>query len=160
MYTILPLIKIDFTEKSIDDVYQRFMGSLRADQEPLLEEEKQGQHKVFYVVAAHFVMGAFLRMLWYFERLFLKSSSRRRRYNVLGAYSVKGTDLVTVTNVAYINSDTIVDLLIKIKQENTDIPLTLVMDNARYQRCDKVTSQAKALDILFLPPLLAQFDLD
>jgi transposase len=85
--------------------------------EPLLEEEKLGQRKVFFVDAAHFVMGAFLGMLWCFERLFLKSSSGRRRYNVLGAFSVKGTDLITVTNDAYINSDTIVDLLYKIKQE-------------------------------------------
>jgi transposase len=99
-------------------------------------------------------MGAFLGMLWCFERLFLKSSSGRRRYNVLGAFCVKGTDLVTVTNDAYINSHAIMDLLFKIKQEHTGIPLILVMDNARYQRCNKVTEQAIGLgiDILFLPP--------
>lgn len=122
--------------------------------EPLLEGKKQDKRKVFFVDAAHFVMGAFLGMLWCFERLFLKSSSGRKRYNVLGAFSVKGTDLVTITNDAYINSDTIVDLLIKLKQTYTDMPLTLVMDNARYQRCNKVTEQAEALgiDLLFLPP--------
>ena len=127
---------------------------LNDELEPLLEEERQGKRKVFFVDAAHFVMGAFLGMLWCFERLFLKSSSGRKRYNVLGAFSVSGTDLVTVTNDAYINSDTIVDLLFKLKQEYADIPLTLIMDNARYQRCIKVTEQAKQLgiDILFLPP--------
>ncbi len=121
--------------------------------EPLLEEE-QGLRKVFFADAAHFVMGAFLSMLWCFERLFLKSSSGRKRYNVLGAFSVKDTDLVAVTNEAYINSDTIVELLIKLKQEYADIPLTLIMDNARYQRCNKVTEQAEALgiSIVFLPP--------
>ncbi len=93
--------------------------------EPLLEEEKQGLGKVFFVDAAHFVMGAFLGMLWCFERLLLKSSCGRRRYNVLGAFSVKGTDLVTVTHEAYINADTIVELLIKLKQEYTDIPLNV-----------------------------------
>ena len=122
--------------------------------EPLLVEEKQGKRKVFFVDAAHFVMGAFLGMLWCFERLFLKSSSGRKRYNVLGAFSVSGTDLITITNDAYINSDTIVALLVKIKQQHPDIPLTLVMDNARYQRCIKVMDEAKALgiDLLFLPP--------
>jgi transposase len=122
--------------------------------EPLLAEEKQGKRKVFFVDAAHFVMGAFLGMIWCFERLFLKSSSGRKRYNVLGAYSVSNTDLITITNDAYINSDTIVALLIKIKQQHPDIPLTLVMDNARYQRCVKVMDEAKALgiDLLFLPP--------
>lgn len=122
--------------------------------QPLLAEEKHGKRKVFFVDAAHFVMGAFLGMLWCFERLFLKSSSGRKRYNVLGAYSVSGTDLVTITNDAYINSDTIVALLIKIKQQYPSIPVTLVMDNARYQRCIKVINEAKALeiDLLFLPP--------
>ena len=127
---------------------------LNDELEPLLEEEKQGQRKVFFVDAAHFVMGAFLGMLWCFERLFLKSSSGRSRYNVLGAFSVSGTDLVTVTNETYINSDTIVELLIKLRQQNPHKPLTLFMDNARYQRCNKVIEQAQILgiDILFLPP--------
>jgi hypothetical protein len=118
--------------------------------EPLLEEQ-QGKLKTFFVDVAHFVMGAFLGMLCSFERRFLKLSGGHRRYNVLSAFRVKGTDLVTVINDTYINSDTIVDLLFKIKQEHADIPLTLVMDNAGYQRCNKVTEQVKALgiDILF-----------
>jgi transposase len=122
--------------------------------EPLLEEEKQGQRRVFFVDAAHFVMGAFLGLLWCFERLFLKSSSGRNRYNVLGAYSVKGTELITITNNAYINSDTLVELLTAINRLHPDIAITLVMDNARYQRCDKVMAKAKefGIDLLFLPP--------
>jgi len=122
--------------------------------EPLLEEEKQGKRRVFFVDAAHFVMGAFLGMLWCFERLFLKSSSGRKRYNVLGAYSVKGAEAITVTNNTYINSDTIVELLNTIKRLYPDAPITLVMDNARYQRCVKVMEMADKLgiDLLFLPP--------
>ena len=38
-------------------------------------------------------------VLWCFERLFLKSSSGRQRYNVLGAYSVQDTDLITIVQV-------------------------------------------------------------
>lgn len=126
---------------------------LKNQLEPLLEEEKEGKRKVFFVDAAHFVMGAFLGMLWCFERLFLKSSSGRKRYNVLGAFSVSGTDLITMTNDGYINSDTIVNLLLKISQMHADVPLTLIMDNARYQRCTKVIEKAKELgiDICFLP---------
>ena len=87
--------------------------------EPLLEEEKQDKRKVFYVDAAHFVMGAFLGMLWCFERLFLKSSSGRKRYNVLGAFSVKGTDLVTITNETYINSDTGLSICLSSSSKHT-----------------------------------------
>jgi transposase len=47
-----------------------------------------------------------------------------------------------------------VSIFLKSTALHPDIPLTLVMDNARYQRCNKVTEQAEALgiDILFLPP--------
>lgn len=122
--------------------------------EPLLEEEKQGKRRVFFVDAAHFVMGAFLGMLWCFERLFLKSSSGRNRYNVLGAYSVKDSELIAITNDAYINSDTLVELLTTISRLHADTTITLILDNARYQRCDKVINKALELgiDLQFLPP--------
>jgi len=121
--------------------------------EPLLEEERQGKRRVFFVDAAHFVMGAFLGMLWCFERLFLKSSSGRHRYNVLGAYSAKGTELISITNNTYINSDTLVELLMVINGLHADTAVTLILDNARYQRCDKVINKALELgiDLQFLP---------
>ena len=58
------------------------------DQElqPLLDEAKQGKRSVLFVDAAHFVMGAFLGMVWCFTRLLLPSASGRKRHNVLGAY--------------------------------------------------------------------------
>lgn len=122
--------------------------------EPWLEEEKQCKRRVFFVDAAHFVMGAFLGMLWCFERLFLKSSSGRNRYNVLGAYSAKGSELITITNTGYINSDTLVELLTVIHTRHADTAITLVLDNARYQRCEKVMNKALefGIDLQFLPP--------
>jgi len=127
---------------------------LEQELKPLLDEEKEGKRHVFFVDAAHFVMGAFLGMIWCFERLFLQSSSGRKRYNVLGAYSNRDTNLITISNDAYINSDTIVELLIKVNSLHSDSKVTLVMDNARYQRCNKVMDKAKDLGIhlLFLPP--------
>ena len=102
---------------------------LENELKPLLDEEKNGKGHVFFVDAAHFVMGAFLGMIWCFERLFLQSSSGRKRYNVLGAYSNRDTNLITITNEDYINSDTIVELLIKINNAHPDSKVTLVMDN-------------------------------
>jgi hypothetical protein len=37
---------------------------------------------LFFFDAAHFVMGAFLGFVWCFERLFVKSPSGRKRFNV------------------------------------------------------------------------------
>jgi transposase len=127
---------------------------LEQELKPLLDKEKNGEGRVFFVDAAHFVMGAFLGMVWCFERLFLPSSSGRKRYNVLGAYSNQDNNLITITNENYINSDTLVELFIKINTAYSGSKITLVMDNARYQRCDKVMDKAQELgiDLLFLPP--------
>lgn len=94
--------------------------------------------RVFFVDNAHFVMWAFLGMLWCFERFFLKSSSRRKRYNVLDAYSVKGTELITLTNDAYINSDTLVELILLLYSTN-NYPVRL----SKYQKNEHGNNSVK-----------------
>ena len=104
--------------------------------------------------AAHFVMGSFLGYLWCLVRVFIPSSSGRKRYNVLGAIDAVTHQLITVCNDAYINACSVCELLHKIRDsERKSIKITLVMDNARYQRCALVTELAKKLkiELLFLP---------
>jgi len=106
------------------------------------------------VDAAHFVMGSFLGYLWCLVRVFIPSSSGRKRYNVLGAIDAVTHQLITVCNDTYINACSVCELLYKIRDsERKSIIITLVMDNARYQRCALVTELAKKLNIelLFLP---------
>jgi transposase len=109
---------------------------------------------VFFVDAAHFVLGAYLGFLWCFERLFVKSGSGRQRFNVLGALNAVTHELVTVTNEAYINAQSVCELLQKIAGLGLLLPITLVLDNARYQKCALVSEMAASLDIelLYLPP--------
>jgi transposase len=122
--------------------------------EPRLEEAKVGQRAVFFVDAAHFVLGAYLGFVWCFERLFVKSGSGRQRFNVLGALNAVTHELITVTNEAYINAQSVCELLDKLALLGLSIPITLVLDNARYQKCALVFERAKALNIelLYLPP--------
>jgi hypothetical protein len=57
--------------------------------EPRLEEAKSGQRAVFFVDAAHFVLGAYLGFLWCFERLFfVKSGAGDNVLTILGALIV------------------------------------------------------------------------
>ena len=53
--------------------------------EPLLEKARSGSHVVLFLDAAHFVHGAFLGFLWSIQRIFIKTPSGRKRFNVLGA---------------------------------------------------------------------------
>jgi transposase len=106
------------------------------------------------VDAAHFVQGSFLGCLWSPKRIFIPSSSGRRRYNVLGALNGITKEVITVENEGYINSESVGELLIKIAHRRVNDKTTLILDNAKYQTCDAVKNIAKELgiDLLFLPP--------
>ena len=120
---------------------------------PRLEEAGRGERRVFFVDAAHFVPGSFLGMIWSFARIFVPSGAGRQRYNILGAVETRDHDLVTVRNTGSVNSDTVCELLAKIDENHPGEEITLVMDNARYQRNKKVFAAAAdfGIDLLFLP---------
>lgn len=86
-------------------------------------------------------------------RLFLRSPSGRKRFNVLGALDYSTKELVTITNLTYITSTTVCELLTTLATQYPGIPITLVLDNARYQRCRLVQDLAASLgiELLYLP---------
>ena len=55
--------------------------------------------------------------------------------------------------VKYINAQSVCELLQKIGSLNLETPITLVLDNARYQKCELVRTVANNLkiELLFLP---------
>jgi transposase len=112
-----------------------------------------GQGHVFFVDAAHFVFGTFLCCLWSFTRIFVRAASGRQRFNVLGAWNAITRELVAVTNTTVVNTQTMCELLRKIAALGLAGPITLVLDNARYQRNAVVQTLAEELGItlLFLP---------
>lgn len=120
---------------------------------PRLEEAGKGLRKVFFVDAAHFVLGSFLGMIWCFGRIFVKSGCGRQRYSVLGALDSHSKEVITVRTTENVNAETVCELIDSIRLGHPDEDLTLVMDNARYQRCKRVTEHAAAHDVelLFLP---------
>lgn len=73
---------------------------------------------------------------------------------MLGALDAITHQLITVTNDSYINAISVCDLLEKIAALGLQTPIPLVMDNARYQRCQLVFERAMHLgiELLFLPP--------
>ena len=103
--------------------------------------------------SAHFVHRAYLGVIWCFTRIFIASPSGRKRFNVLGAVNAITKEVITVTNQTYINSESICLMLLKLTALNLDVPITIVLDNARYQKCRVVTVLAETLNIelLYLP---------
>jgi transposase len=120
---------------------------------PCLDAAVAGEGHVLFVDAAHFVFGTFLCCLWSFARIFLRAASGRQRFNVLGAWDAVARRLIAVTNTTVVNTETMCELLRKIAGSGLSGPITLVLDNARYQRNAIVEALAKELGIrlLFLP---------
>ncbi len=100
------------------------------------------------------MFGPFLGILWCFQRLFVKAPSGRQRLNVLAALNAITHELVMVTNLSYINSKSVCELLSQLTAAHLKTPITVVLDNARYQRCALVQQWAEQLgiELLFLPP--------
>ena len=120
---------------------------------PRLDAALVGSGHVFFVDAAHFVFGTFLCCLWSFQRIFVRAASGRQRFNVLGAWNAVTRELIAVTNTTVVNTETMCELLQKIAALGLSRPITLVLDNARYQRNALVQTLAEQLSmtLLYLP---------
>jgi transposase len=121
--------------------------------EPRLKQARRGRRQVYFVDAAHFVFAPFLGSLWCAARLFVRAASGRKRYNVLGALDAVTHRLIRVTNDGYINAESVCALLRAVAEASVGSPITLVLDNARYQKCELVQGLAEslAIELLYLP---------
>lgn len=121
---------------------------------PRLEEAKAGKRAVLFMDAAHFVHMIYAALCWCLARVFIRSASGRSRFNVLGAIDAISLQLFTVCNETYINANCICEMLRKLAAHYAGTPITIVLDNARYQKCKIVTALALELgiELLYLPP--------
>ena len=126
---------------------------LDTELKPCLDAAAAGEGHVFFVDAAHFVFGTFLCCLWSFAPIFIRAASGRQRFNVLGAWDAVARRLIAVTNTTVVNTETMCELLRTVAGSGLTGAITLVLDNARYQRNAIVEALAKELGIrlLFLP---------
>jgi transposase len=140
-------------KKTIEEHAATQAEFLETKLEPLLAEARAGNGQVFFVDAAHFVMGSFLCCVWCVARLLIRGGSGRKRYSVLGAWNAVTHELVSITTDATVSAQTMCALLVKIAALGVQGPITLVLDNARYQHCALVMDFAKSLNIhlQFLP---------
>src|SRR3954465_11356215 len=83
----------------------------------------------------------------------MRGPSGRRRLNVLGAIDAVTHELTTVCDDTVVNAATVCELLRTLATRYVGLPLTLVLDNARYQRCEPVRLLAAELriELLYLP---------
>jgi len=140
-------------KKAIEEHAQEQSRFLQQELEPALAQARAGRRAVFFVDAAHFVWAPFLGCLWCLARLFVRSATGRKRYSVLGALDAVTHDVIRVCDEGYVTAETVCTLLRSLAASGLRVPITVVLDNARYQRCELVQALARQLGIhlLFLP---------
>jgi transposase len=118
-----------------------------------MNQAKAGALKLFFVDASHFVMGGFSGSIWTQVRRYVQTASGRERYNVLGALDFVSKKVETITNSTYITATEVIALLDKLAMTYAGTPISVVLDNARYQRCKAVMEHALAIgvELVFLP---------
>src|SRR3954447_21727051 len=126
---------------------------LREKPEPRLKQARRGRRQVYFVDAAHFVFAPSLGFLWCAARRFVRAASGRKRYNVPGALDAVTHRLIRVTNLDYINAESVCALLRAVAAAGVGLPIARVLDNARYQKCAVVQALAESLkiELLYLP---------
>ena len=97
-----------------EEYVQRQTEFLEQKREPKLAEARAVRGHVFFADAAHLVLGSFLCCLWCIERTFVRASSGRQRFNVLGDLEC----VLTRTGVDRQHN----------RRQSTNVPRTIVKD--------------------------------
>lgn len=120
----------------------------------VIEEAENGERRLFFMDAVHFTLEAFTCNVWCREPLFLRSGAGRNRFNLIGAIDPFSLDLIHSHSMTYVDAQQIMEFLIKVREVSGDLPVSIVLDNARYQHCRAVLEKADELDIrlIFMPP--------
>jgi hypothetical protein len=94
--------------------------------------------------AAHVVLAPFLGMVWCVQRRFIKAPSGRQRLHVLAALNAISHERFTVENLTYITAETVCELWRVLARTHQGLPIIMILDNARYQRCALVQAISQA----------------
>ena len=123
--------------------------------EPYLEKASD-EHPVYFSDAVHPTHNVQPHYGWILKGSdkAVKTNSGRQRVNINGAVCFHTKDVVYSEDET-INKESAVSLLANIRsRHNVDIEITVVLDNARYNRATEVTNYASQhkIKLLYLPP--------
>lgn len=120
-----------------------------------MSKAKKNKIALLFLDGSHFVMGSdFLGYIYGKTRRFVKTFSGRKRYNVLGALNFVTKKVTVVANDTYITATVVCEMLRKVAAEYAGKSVHIVLDNARYQKCEVVRNLAMELGVQlhYIPP--------
>jgi transposase len=94
------------------------------------------------MAAAHVVFAPCLGVVWCVQRLCVNAPSGRQRLKVLAAINALTHDVFTVEHLTSITAATVGALWRQLAAAHQGLPSSVILDNARYQRCALVQAVA------------------
>lgn len=128
-------------------------------QEEFIKEYKKlknSEGKIYFSDSTHPQYNTALAYGWIRtgEEVEIKTTNGKRHLNITGAIEINSKDIITRTT-PWVNEDSVCELLKAIRSKNIeDENITLIMDNAAFNRSCKVRLLAEVLKIklFYLPP--------
>lgn len=87
------------------------------------------------MAAVHFTLEVFTCHVWSKELLYLKTGAGRNRFNFLGCVDPFSLGIMQSHSMIYVDADPTKSFLEKVRRKSGDIPVSIFLDNARYQHC-------------------------
>ena len=94
---------------------------------PLLELAEKSEIELFFGDGVHLIYGAELGYCWCKTRQEVKSAYGRKRFNVMGAYNPITHKTTVISNDSYLNSTEIVELYRKLREENGNKRIVIIL---------------------------------
>jgi len=147
------LIPMGKGEKSLEEKTKNQQKFVSNKLEPLLKEADKGERKVLFMDACHIQLACILGFLWCFAKPYIKALPLRGRINVIGACSAHGEDIVYDIIQETVDANAIAFYLFKVRNTIKHGKITLILDNARYQKTKFVlqTAEDLGIELLYLP---------
>lgn len=125
-----------------------------ADIQPVISEAGEGKRRLLFMDAVHFTLEAFTCRVWCSGSLYLPTGAGRNRFNLPGAIDPFTMDLIHSHSIMYVDAEQVKAFLEKVRNQSGDIPVSIVLDNARNQHCQDVKGKAAqfGIDLISLPP--------
>jgi len=126
-----------------------------ADYRRLVREPQPGD-RIYFGDAAHFIHNAEAGYSWSLRGKphYIPANSGRSRYNVLGVYCVQTQEFLFIPTTDNINRSKVMELLTALRDRHpAPARLYLILDNARYNHAQEVTTHCQQTGItrIFLP---------
>ena len=104
-----------------------------------------GLIKVYFADGVHLIYGYESGYFWSKERKSIPSAYGRKRANLLGFMNAVTYETERVMDEPYLDADSVCEGLEKVRKKSPNDIIYVILDNAAYQRCQKVKLKAQEL---------------